>query len=37
VAADLCVDKSGRVYLIGSIPVLHPEIQTVNEMLEGWA
>lgn len=30
------VDKSGRVYLIGSVPVLHPEIQTVDEMLDSW-
>jgi integrase/recombinase XerD len=37
VEANLPVDKSGRVYLIGSVPVLHPEVQTVDEMLEGWA
>jgi hypothetical protein len=30
------VDKSGRVRLVGSVPVLHPEAQTVYEMLEGW-
>ena len=30
------VDKSGRVYVVGSVPVLHPEAQTVDEMLEGW-
>lgn len=30
------VDLSGRVYVVGSVPVLHPEAQTVNEMLEGW-
>ena len=30
------VDRSGRVYVVGSVPVLHPEAQTVNEMLEGW-
>ncbi|BBZ12048.1 hypothetical protein MBRA_22430 [Mycobacterium branderi] len=34
--ADLAVDNSGRVYVIGSVPVLHPEAQTVDEMLEGW-
>ena len=32
----LPVDKSGRVFLVGSVPVLHPEAQTVDEMLEGW-
>jgi hypothetical protein len=30
------VDLSGRVYVVGSVPVLHREAQTVNEMLEGW-
>lgn len=30
------VDKSGRVYLVGSVPLLHPEVQTVEEMLDGW-
>jgi integrase/recombinase XerD len=30
------VDKSGRVRLVGSVPVLHPEAQTVYEKLEGW-
>jgi integrase/recombinase XerD len=30
------VDESGRVYLVGSVPVLHPEVQTVDEMLQGW-
>ena len=30
------VDKSGRVFLVGSVPLLHPEVQTVDEMLEGW-
>lgn len=30
------VDNSGRVYVVGSVPVLHPEAQTVDEMLEGW-
>jgi integrase/recombinase XerD len=32
----LAVDKSGRVYVVGSIPLLHPEAQTVQEMLDGW-
>jgi integrase/recombinase XerD len=32
----LPVDKSGRVVLVSSVPVLHPEAQTVEEMLEGW-
>jgi hypothetical protein len=31
----LPVDKSGRVYVVGSVPGLHPEAQTVDEMLEG--
>ena len=30
------VDKSGRFYVVGSVPLLHPEAQTVQEMLEGW-
>ena len=30
------VDNSGRVYVVGSVPVLRPEAQTVDEMLEGW-
>ena len=30
------VDRSGRVYVVGSVPLLHPEAQTVEEMLEGW-
>lgn len=29
------VDKSGRFYIVGSVPLLHPEAQTVHEMLEG--
>jgi integrase/recombinase XerD len=29
------VDKSGRVFLIGSVPLLHPEVQAVDEMLDG--
>jgi hypothetical protein len=37
VEANLPVDKSGRVYLIGSVPVLHQEVQTVDELVEGWA
>lgn len=32
----LAVDKSGRVCVVGSVPLLHPEAQTVQEMLEGW-
>jgi len=24
------------VYVVGSVPLLHPEAQTVDEMLEGW-
>jgi hypothetical protein len=34
--AVLPVDKSGRVYVVGSVPLLHAEAQTVREMLEGW-
>jgi integrase/recombinase XerD len=34
--ADLPLDKSGRVHVVGSVPLLHPEAQTVEEMLEGW-
>ncbi|SKU05518.1 site-specific recombinase XerD [Mycobacteroides abscessus subsp. massiliense] len=30
------VDKSGRVYVIGAVPLLHPEVQTVDDMLDGW-
>ena len=30
------VDKSGRVVLVGSVPLLHPEAQTVEDMLDGW-
>lgn len=30
----LPVDLIGGVYFIGSVPVLHPEAQTVNEMLD---
>ncbi len=30
------VDKSGRVYVVGSVPLLHVEAQTVQEMLDGW-
>lgn len=32
----MAVDKSGRVHLVASVPLLHPEAQTVQEMLEGW-
>jgi hypothetical protein len=34
--ADLPLDKSGRVHVVGSVPLLHPEVQTVEEMLQGW-
>jgi integrase/recombinase XerD len=34
--AVLPVDKSGRFYVVGSVPLLHPDVQTVQEMLEGW-
>jgi site-specific recombinase XerD len=34
--AVLPVDKSGRFYVVGSVPLLHPEAQTVQEMLDGW-
>ncbi len=30
------VDRSGRFYLVPSVPLLHPEAQTVREMLEGF-
>lgn len=30
------VDEAGRVRLVGSVPLLHPEQQTVEEMLDGW-
>jgi hypothetical protein len=33
--AVLPVDQSGRVYVVGSVPLLHPEAQIVDEMLEG--
>jgi integrase/recombinase XerD len=32
----LPLDRSGRVHVVGSVPLLHPEAQTVQEMLEGW-
>lgn len=32
----MAVDKSGRVQLVDSVPLLHPEQQTVDEMLTGW-
>jgi integrase/recombinase XerD len=35
-AAILPVDQSGRVYVVDSVPLLHPEAQIVDEMLEGW-
>jgi integrase/recombinase XerD len=34
--ADLPLDKSGRVHIVGSVPLLHPEAQPVDEMLKGW-
>ena len=30
------VDKSGRVVLVGSVPLLHPETQTVEDYFDGW-
>ena len=30
------VDKAGRFYVVPSVPLLHPETQTVREMLEGF-
>ncbi|MBP2266200.1 integrase [Pseudarthrobacter sp. PvP004] len=30
------VDGSGRVHLVESLPLLHPEQQTFEEMLSGW-
>lgn len=32
----MAVDGSGRVYLLGSVQLLHPEQQTFDEMLDGW-
>ena len=32
----MAVDDVGRAYLIGSVRSLHPEEQTVTEMLQGW-
>jgi integrase/recombinase XerD len=34
--AVLPVDKSGRFYVVDSVPLLHPEAHTVQEMLDGW-
>jgi hypothetical protein len=34
--AFLPMDKSGRVYVEASVPLLHPQAQAVEEMLEGW-
>jgi integrase/recombinase XerD len=28
--------EAGHVYIVSSVPLLHPEAQTVEEMLEGW-
>lgn len=30
----MAVDLSGRMYVVGSVSMLHPDAQTVNEMLE---
>lgn len=32
----MAVDGSGRVHLLGSVQLLHPEQQTFDEMLDGW-
>ncbi len=32
----MLVDKSGRFYVVDSVPLLHPEAHTVQEMLDGW-
>lgn len=32
----MAVDDVGRAYLIDSVKPLHPEEQTVSEMLQGW-
>ena len=32
----MVVDAAGRVRLVGSVPLLHPEQQMLEEMLEGW-
>lgn len=32
----MAIDEVGRVHLVGSVRPLHPEEQTVAEMLEGW-
>lgn len=32
----MAVDKSGRVWLVESVEPLHPEEQTIAEMLTGW-
>ncbi|KZB86582.1 tyrosine-type recombinase/integrase [Amycolatopsis regifaucium] len=32
----MAVDKSGRVRLVDSVPLLHPEQHTIDEMLTGW-
>jgi hypothetical protein len=34
--AVLPVAQSGRVYVVGSVPLLHREAQIVDEMREGW-
>ena len=32
----MAIDEVGRVHLVGSVRPLHPEEQTVSEMLDGW-
>lgn len=32
----MAVDGSGRVHLLGRVRLLHPEQQTLDEMLDGW-
>ena len=32
----MAVDGSGRVHLLGSVQLLHPEQQTFDQMLDGW-
>jgi hypothetical protein len=32
----MAVDGSGRVQLLGSVQLLHPEQQTFDQMLDGW-
>jgi hypothetical protein len=32
----MAVDGSGRVHLLGRVRLLHPQQQTLDEMLDGW-